>query len=253
MSSSGLPPLKKLGPALLTRPRAMARFVRDYRRWQRTAPAAWRADPGDLKWRLTEAGEEAGAARGHYFLQDLWAAQRVHAFAPQRHVDVGSRVDGFVAHVAAFCPVAYVDIRPLKADVPGIEGRIGEIANLPYEDSSVVSLSTLHVVEHIGLGRYGDPIAPDGWRAAVADLQRVLAPGGQLLFSTPVGRQRVVFHAHRVFDAVRIIEAFDRLELAEFSLIPDNRAVAWRENADPASCGDLKYGCGLFRFRKPGP
>lgn len=253
MSFSGWPPLKKCVPALLTHPRRMARFLRDYRRWQRSAPEEWRADPGELKWRLTEAEEEAGSTRGHYFLQDLWAAQRVHAFAPERHVDVGSRVDGFVAHVASFCPVEYLDIRPLGCDVPGIAGRIGEIADLPYEDDSVASLSTLHVVEHIGLGRYGDPIDPDGWRGAVADLQRVLAPGGQLLFSTPVGRQRVVFHAHRIFDAGSIIEAFDRLELAEFSLIPDNRATAWEENADPAECGDLKYGCGLFRFTKPGP
>jgi len=251
MARRGLPRLKKLLPALAAHPKRMRRFLRDYRQWQRSAPAEWRADPGELKWRLEEADEEAGSASGHYFLQDLWAAQRVHAFAPDRHIDVGSRVDGFVAHVASFCPVEYVDLRPMDVRVPGITGRVGDIADLPYDDDSVASLSCLHVVEHIGLGRYGDPIDPEGWRSAVAGLQRVLAPGGQLLFSTPIGRQRVIFHAHRVFDPLSIIDAFDQLDLAEFSLIPDNRAIAWQEDADPTACSGLTYGCGLFRFRKP--
>jgi SAM-dependent methyltransferase len=229
----------------------MLRLLRDFRRWQQLAEPTWRANIFDLKWRLEEAKTEAGHARGHYFLQDLWAAQAINARSPVSHVDVGSRIDGFVAHVAAFCPVEYVDVRPLQIDVPGICSRLGRIEALPYDDRSVQSLSCLHVLEHIGLGRYGDPIDPAAWRLGVGELQRVLAPGGQLVFSTPVGRERVVFHAHRVFAAERILEAFDQLELGEFSLITDNRATRWQERANPEKCRGLTYGCGLFRFYRP--
>ncbi|MGC8659537.1 MAG: hypothetical protein ACP5U1_10730 [Desulfomonilaceae bacterium] len=54
---------------------------------------------------------------GHYFLQDLWAAKKVLAIVSEReaynHADVGSRLDGFVAHLLPYCNVTYVDIRPL--------------------------------------------------------------------------------------------------------------------------------------------
>ena len=67
------------------------------------------------------------------------------------------------------------------------------------------------MAEHIGLGRYGDPLDPLGTRKAAAELQRVLAPGGQLLFSLPVGRPRVEFNAHRVHDPHEVASWFDGL------------------------------------------
>ena len=51
---------------------------------------------------LRDRYEAGGVASGHYFHQDLLVAQWLNAANPQRHIDVGSRVDGFVAHVAAF-------------------------------------------------------------------------------------------------------------------------------------------------------
>ncbi len=242
----------KLAAQFPTRPTDVLWFWKTYREWQRTAPPEWRARLAELKPMLKDRHDSAGSAKGHYFLQDLWAAQWVCRFKPEEHVDVGSRVDGFVAHVASFCPVKYVDIRPLTTGVPGLTGLQGSVCELPFAARSVRSLSCLHVIEHIGLARYGDPMDPDGWRKGLAELQRVLAPGGQLLLGTPCGRSRVVFHAHRVFDPAQIVGALPELKLQEFSLIRDGDSTAWHENVSLTAAQGLDYGCGLFVFCRKG-
>jgi SAM-dependent methyltransferase len=189
----------------------------------------------------------AGQASGHYFHQDVWAARHIFRRNPERHVDVGSSVAGFVAHLLCFREVEYVDLRPLRTNATGLRFRRGDLTALPYPDASIESLSALHVVEHIGLGRYGDPIDPDGWRKALAELVRVLAPGGRLYISMPIGRERLEFDAHRVFSPRTIIEAVAGLDLLEFSLVDDNGYYV--AEADPETfCG--WYCCGLFAFGK---
>ncbi len=46
--------------------------------------------------------------------------------------------------------------------------------------------SCMHTIEHIGLGRYGDPLDAVGDQTALSELQRVVAPGGSLLIVVPV-------------------------------------------------------------------
>jgi SAM-dependent methyltransferase len=242
--------LLKLAAVGLRSPLDVCWFLASYRNWQRTAPPEWRATFKEIKPRLRDRHESAGSARGHYFLQDIWAGQLVHQQAAAEHVDVGSRVDGFVAHVVSFKPVKYVDIRPLATKVPGLTWLEGSVCALPFADGSVESLSCLHVIEHIGLGRYGDPMDPDGWLKGLRELQRVLKPGGQLLIGTPCGRERVVFHAHRVFSPSRIVAALPELRLLEFSLIQDDSATGWMSHSPLTASEGLAYGCGLFRFTR---
>jgi hypothetical protein len=45
----------------------------------------------------------------------------------------------------------------------------------------------MHVVEHVGLGRYGDPIDANGDAQAIKELKCVLWPGGVLYFVVPTG------------------------------------------------------------------
>lgn len=148
-------------------------------------------------------------------------------------------------------PVEYIDIRPLESHVPNLSFRSGSILNLPHASHSVKSLSCLHVIEHIGLGRYGDPINPDGWIIGLEELQRVLAPGGQLLLSTPCGVPCVQFNAHRVFTPEHIIRKLNQLKLEEFSLIEDDNARRWLPNCPTSRSETLSFGCGLFRFSRP--
>ena len=192
---------------------------------------------------------EAGTIRGHYFFQDLWAAKKIYEFNIKEHYDVGSRIDGFIAHLLTFCEVNYVDIRNLESPLNNLKFIQGDILELPFENNTVKSLSCLHVIEHIGLGRYGDAVDPEGYIKAAKELTRVLSDGGKLFLSTPIGIEKLCFDAHRVFSFNTIIKIFEDLELIEFNLIPDKGNMIIK-NANPDMCLNYNYGCGLFLFSK---
>lgn len=193
--------------------------------------------------------ESAGSARGHYFWQDLWAAGELISRGIKEHVDIGSRLDGFVAHLLPSCQVTYVDLRPLDLEHKNFVYQRGSILKLPFASGSVASLSCLHVIEHIGLGRYGDTVDPEGHLKAAAELARVLAPGGRMLLGTPVGEQRLCFDAHRIFDPETVTTAFAALRLTEFHLVPDDGSRIVRD-ATFAAARACRYGCGLFLFER---
>ncbi len=218
--------------------------------WRRNRQPSFRIRGRDLQFATSDRFLSAASVRGHYFLQDLWAARHVYRRDVRQHTDVGSRVDGFIAHLLPFCEVTYVDVRPLEATVDGLVFRQGSITALPFPDASVGSLSCLHVIEHIGLGRYGDPIDPDGHLKAAAELSRVLRSGGQLLLGTPVGRERLCFDAHRIFDPATIVAMLKPLVLLTFALIDDGGTTIQRE-ASFEQARRCTYGCGLFLFEKP--
>lgn len=183
----------------------------------------------------------------HYFYANTWAARRIYLSRVTEHVDVGSQAI-FVGMLSAFTEVTFVDIRPLAATLENYHGKQGSILDLPYPNDSVASLSCLHVAEHIGLGRYGDTIAVDGTQRACAELARILAPGGSLLFAVPLGRPRVCFNAHRVHSFGQILNYFSGLDLREFSAIDDNGVFT--RNAPTSALEVAEYGCGLFWFVK---
>lgn len=206
-------------------------------------------DAETLRWRdvFPKLADRVGYSPydSHYFYQDIWAARSIAELEPERHVDVGSRVD-LVGFLTSLTDVTYVDIRPLEAEVERLESIAGSVLALPFADRSLESVSCLHVAEHIGLGRYGDPLDPLGTRNAAKELQRVLRAGGQLLFSVPVGRPRVCFNAHRINDPSDVVSMFDELDLAEFSCIND--AGGFARHRAPAELARASYACGLYRF-----
>lgn len=184
----------------------------------------------------------------HYFYQGAWLARKIGAAKPTRHVDVGSSVMT-IGVLSAFVDTLFIDYRPLRAGLAGLHSVADNITRLSLADDSVRSLSCLHVIEHIGLGRYGDPLDPGGSRKAAAELKRVLMPGGSLYLSAPVGRQRVCFNAHRVFAPGTLQSLFPELEMVSFSLVDDRGTFI--ESATLAEAERLDYGCGMFEFRKP--
>ena len=183
----------------------------------------------------------------HYFYQDIWAFKKISEAKPNNHVDVGSRVD-FVGFLTTITHVTFIDIRPLMANLDNFDSRGGNILSMPYEDGSVGSLSCLHVAEHVGLGRYGDPLDPLGTKKSCKELSRILSKGGNLYFSLPVGRPRLCFNAHRVHSPKQIIDYFANLHLLEFSGIDDKGAFV--RNTSMELLENMNYACGLFHFTK---
>ena len=183
----------------------------------------------------------------HYFYQAAWMARRLSKESVSLHVDVGSDI-GMLGVLSAYVPLLFVDYRPLRVHLEGITPIAGDITRLPFADGSVSSLSSLHVVEHIGLGRYGDPIDPSGCFSGLHELERVLARGGRLYISAPVGRERVCFNAHRVFAVQTILDALPALNVIRFSLVDDEGQFL--DKSEFSHANNLSYGCGMFVMTK---
>lgn len=184
----------------------------------------------------------------HYFFQSAWVARRIAKSIPARHVDIGSQIN-LIAPLSAFVETDFVDLRPLQVSLKGLTSTRGSILQLPCASRSVESLSCLHVVEHIGLGRYGDALNIDGTKEACRELQRVLAVDGNLYLSLPVGVERVEFNAHRIHNPQTILDFFGELKLAVFSCVDDNGT--FHENVQPSFCDEMQYALGMFHLVRP--
>jgi hypothetical protein len=204
---------------------------------------------GDLYPCLFDLGSTSQSGRGHYFYQDIWALSRIVENLPVKHIDVGSRIDGFSGQLSAFCAVEYIDIRAVDLGLDNLKMTEGSLLNLPFSNFTIPSLSCLHVIEHIGLGRYGDELNVHGSQMAAKELVRVLSPGGRLLVGIPIGRERVSFNAHRVVSPHTVLNWFSELSLVEFSAVNDKGRFV--RNAKINDFLDQDYACGLFQFERP--
>ena len=208
---------------------------------------------------LYDKHEEGGSIKNEYFWQDLYVAREIFLNNPKRHIDVGSRVDGFVAHVASFREIEVFDVRPISTQVPGIRFTQADLMN-PTTDSAdenvktCDSLSCLHALEHFGLGRYGDPINPNGYALGFANMAKLLASGGRFYLSTPIGRERVIFNANWVFDPRTILSlAKDNGLLLECLVIIDPLRGQNEITSDDISLEEVsksEYQLGVFKFIK---
>ena len=184
----------------------------------------------------------------HYVYHTAWAARKVREINPKFHIDISSSLY-FSSIVSAFVPVKFYDYRPPNLKLDNLSVEKANILSLPFGDNNVSSLSCMHTVEHIGLGRYGDAIDPDGDIKAIKELKRVLAPGGNFLFVVPIGKPRIEFNAHRVYSYEQIMEYFSGLNLREFALIPEENG-GMIINASPEQAAVEYYSCGCFWFIK---
>jgi SAM-dependent methyltransferase len=205
---------------------------------------------------LNERFLKAGIMSGVYFHQDFFVAKRIFYANPEKHVDIGSRIDGFVAHVAVFRKIEIFDIREQQSTVENIIYKQADLMKFPegmkhYCDS----ISALHSIEHFGLGRYGDPIDCYGHIKAIENITTILKPHGIFYFSVPIGKQRIEFNAHRIFSVQYLWSLLKNdYDLISFSYIDDN--VEFHENVNfekesiMANFGVNNYGCGIFELKK---
>jgi len=201
--------------------------------------------------------EAAGVTDGHYFHQDLMVAQEIHNRNPIRHVDVGSRIDGFVTHVASFREIEVIDIRQFPNQVKNVHfismdiGADSEEIPVGITDS----ISSLHAIEHFGLGRYSDPVDFDGWFTGLMNLVRMLKPGGILYFSVPTGeKQRIEFNAHRVFSIPFLRKVLEpHFEVLELAFVNDDGKLLRNLTLDSIEVSDslrADYGLSIWVLEK---
>jgi SAM-dependent methyltransferase len=240
--------------------------LRDPRRWPHL-PTELRAFLRDLRAFAPRAGESPlngpvtveptlfertldSPFDAHYTYQAAWATRRIVASGATEHVDISSAVP-FVAQLVAIVPVTMFEFHAPSIRLPGLTLREASLLDLPLADGSVRSLSCLHVVEHVGLGRYGDPLDPTGSEKALESLARVLAVGGDLYLSVPSGDARVAFNAHRVFAPEAVVAFLEArgLRLRGFALVDDRGA--FRDPAEPEDARGLWYGLGMYHFTRP--
>lgn len=249
LADIGLQPLRLLSlrglPAYL---RDLATYLLRRRRQPGSIPATLQLAP-----LLSDRYAGAGAGGSLYFLQDLLCSSHVLLRSPCRHLDIGSRIDGFVAQIAASRPIEVLDIRPLETPpTPNLRFLQGDILAPPAELMGQYELvSSLHALEHVGLGRYGDPVAPDGFELALAHAAAFVAPGGTLLLSLPVARMEghlVQFNSQRIFSNALLADLLARL-LPRFtptwSFVVDDRRSPRQVSGDPAELLADFHGFGL--------
>lgn len=183
----------------------------------------------------------------HYFYQQLWVFENVLKVKPKAHVDIAStyQMSGYLSKIVK---TTFIDYRPISTNLKNLRIKKGDILNLKLKTNSVLSLSCLHVIEHIGLGRYGDPIDPLGTKEACLELSRTLARGGKLYLSAPIGKNRVCFNAHRVHTPQTILKYCKGLKLLSISVVDDEGK--FHENVDYRKYTHANYACGMFLFTK---
>ncbi len=226
----------------LKRAMELVSFFNDYWKYKRMPSGNFALKMEDLYPRL---GDKTSSTPLDpvYFFQNAWCAGKIFASKPERHFDVGSDAK-LVGIISQFTPTTMVDIRPLPVKLAGLDFVQGNITALPFQDGEIDSLSSICVIEHIGLGRYGDPLDPFGSEKAAKELKRVLASGGNLYVSLPVDSEnKTYFNAHRAFTREYVLELFAPLELIE------EKYVYGKEVSEKYD-SEKGFGTGLFHFKK---
>ncbi|MDA9958166.1 DUF268 domain-containing protein [Alphaproteobacteria bacterium] len=187
---------------------------------------------------------------GHYVYHTSWAARCLKKINPKVHYDISSSLF-FCGIVSSFIPIKFFDYRPARLSLSDLSSEFGDLLSLSLGDNSLESISCMHVIEHIGLGRYGDELDVVAYAKAINELKRVTKIGGSILFVVPIGKEKTYFNAHRVFSLDTILENFVGFELIDFSMLPDDYHDSGLISFPSAALVEKqRYACGMFWFKK---
>jgi SAM-dependent methyltransferase len=204
---------------------------------------------------LTDRYDTTGSFPLHYFYQDLYVAQRVFNNSSLKHVDIGSRIDGFVTHVASFRKIEVIDIREIKGNIPNVSFLRADLMSNDFNLHDYCdSVSCLHTIEHFGLGRYGDSVDVNGHLKGLKNITNMLKKNGRLYISTVIGPQRIEFDAHRVFSVKYLIDLIENdFTIANFSYIDEKNKLHVSAELSEKNIQNnflCSYGCGIFELIK---
>jgi len=199
---------------------------------------------------LNDFTSKAGAADGHYFWQDFICSKWIYNASTKEHLDIGSRVDGFITSVLVFCRVTLIDIRPLDIEIEGLSYINADIqSGLPDYSAAFDSVSSLHCIEHFGLGRYNDPLNLNGHEIGLLNISKLVANNGNLYVSFPIGEEAIEFNSQRIFDPLWPEKILKNFELEEFVLIPWKGAPKF--GLSPKDVDKQIWGqAGLYKFKR---
>ena len=201
---------------------------------------------------LGEDKKKSGHITNHYFYQDLLVASYIFKNRPTKHVDIGSRIDGFVANVASFRKIEVFDLRINKINFKNIKFRklnLNKVNKKLYNYTD--SISCLHTIEHFGLGRYGDTIDPDSYIKGFNNLIKMLKPKGLLYISFPISNNsETFFNLERRFNPNDILGWTKKLVLLNFDYIDDKQKLNLNVNLRSLKKKNIINGCGIYVFRK---
>jgi Caenorhabditis protein of unknown function, DUF268 len=194
---------------------------------------------------------ESGVMKGHYFHQDLFVAKKIYENCPVNHLDIGSRTDGFVAHIAVFRKINILDIRNQSSNVENIVFKRADLMDANFQIEEIYdSVSCLHAIEHFGLGRYGDSLDVDGHLIAFKNIHKIISKNGKFYFSTLFGYPRIEFNAHRVFELSFLFNWVKEFyEIESFSYVDDSGDLhkdVYLKESDLENNLYQNYACAIF-------
>ncbi|MBW2060706.1 MAG: class I SAM-dependent methyltransferase [Deltaproteobacteria bacterium] len=175
-----------------------------------------------------------------------FATDQISKFDPENILDIGS-YRHFLMGLMAHYQVTTIDVRDRESSLNNETVVTCDATRLDFPDDSFEAVLSMCTLEHVGLGRYGDPIDLDGDKKAMHEMVRVLKPEGVLIFTTTIHNAppAIAFNAHRIYN-YKMIKSFcvdlERVTEKFFSHQTGNFCSIERITTDPR-WWDVYCGC----------
>jgi len=139
----------------------------------------------------------------------------IRATGVEEFLDIGSRLNSMI-FFAQFARCHYLEVRPPAVSIDRVKFVKGQAQALPFADGRFKVITSLHAVEHFGLGRYGDTIDFEGDIKGLREIKRCLSDDGVAFISVPIHKPacaRTQFHEQRIYSLPNLREMIDDADL----------------------------------------
>ena len=185
-------------------------------------------------WPIFNEDSGQSSSFSDYTIMDYIVADDILSRNPSHHFDIGSRIDGVILQLAHSIDVVVLDVRPnpslTRFGVQTVLGNACSASSLRSANiQSFRSVSSLHAIEHFGLGRYGDQIDPLALNRFAESISSSLITGTIFYLGFPIGPNKIVFNAHRLMKPSFYYNLFkDEFNLLNAFIISPNDFELWK-------------------------